>query len=135
MPICTKLGRTVTYNEELPYIKSRDKLNMLYLFITRKTLVPKLSKFVARCKKLPPITSHSPSNTWSHEITWNIKKATKSGRVITFCKGLLVIKLHDHLIMWSSWITWQIKKVLTPLQQCLKPPAIVVRWRRVRVLS
>ena len=62
MPIRTKLGRTVTYIEELPYIKSRDELNMLYLFITTKSLAPRLIKFVARCKKSPPITSHNPSN-------------------------------------------------------------------------
>ena len=80
-PAATKPGRVVTYNEELPSIKSHDPL------ITK------------------------PIKVWWQIIcyisTTAIATATNYNRVVTYIEELSSVGSQDLLITWSYKVTWQ----------------------------
>ena len=73
MPMATKPSRAVTYNEELPSIKSKDHLIMwsciCYISTTTMTMATKLGRVVLYNGELPSIKSQNLLITWSCKVT------------------------------------------------------------------
>ena len=80
--MATKLGKVVTYHEELPLIKlwilqscgvtrSGEILNTLY-FHLHQTNSHQISQGRDLLWGLPPINSYNPLNMWSGNVTWQI---------------------------------------------------------------
>ena len=90
----TKLGKVVTYHEELPLIKLHDSLVTLLCEVTWQI------KYFISCYINPII-------------------ATKHGKVVTYCERLPPINLNNPLNMCSCEVTWWIKNVTSPLSQWL----------------
>ena len=73
----------------------------------------KHGKVVTYREGLPPLKSHNPLNTWSREVTWEIRNifaatmhmATTLGRKEAFRQGLPLTKLHYPLIACLCEIT------------------------------
>ena len=104
MPIATKLGKTVTYLDELLSIKLHDPS------ITWSCEIAGQPKIII----CPMTTKHGDSIT-------TISMATKLGRMVTYLDYFLPIESNDHIISWFCEISSQTKNILSVLPQCLWP--------------
>ena len=119
MLMVTKLGRVVTYHEELPPINSHNSLitwsfeitwqTKTYISTTTMHMTNKLGRMVACHDRLSPIKSRDHLITWSCEITSQTKHitmliVTKLNRIVTFTR-LMATKLDRVLAAGKNLIT------------------------------
>ena len=73
MPMTIKLGRVVTYHEDLPPVKSENPLMTCMaceiMQQTKTIMATKLGRMKSYNEDLPLIKSHDSSITWSCEVT------------------------------------------------------------------
>ena len=127
MPMTTKPGTVVTYNEELYSIKSEDFLiawpcNVIWQI---KYVIPLLPQWHSGFLK-----SRGKSKTFISTTT--MSETTTISSVVNWREGLPIIKSHDHLIKSLCEITWQIKNIKSDLSQYLWSPNLSEWWLTAR---
>ena len=108
---------------------------------TRVPMVTKLVRLVTYLNISYLLSDIDLENTWSHEITWQIKNILSAlpqclsppiCRIVDYLETLLVIKSHVPLITQSCEVTWQTKIKISPLTQNLWPPNLTGWWLILR---
>ena len=78
-----KIGRVLTYNEELPnhkvlwsfihlILQSHVTNQTFYISNCTRSMATKQDKVVTYRDEIPPINSHNPFNRWSRVVMWQI---------------------------------------------------------------
>ena len=86
MPMTTKPGRLVTYNKELPSIKSKDSMIKWSCKVTRQ--IKQIGRVIMYNEELPSLKSRD------HFITWYYK-------VIKTASAHQVTQPSKHVITWD----------------------------------
>ena len=108
MPMITKFTGVVVYHEELPPIKSHDRL------ITWSSDIMWQTENISVAK---------------------VPIANKPSRMVTCLEGPLSIKLVDPLLTWSYEITAQIKTFISPLPPFTKLGKMVIYVERLSTMK
>ena len=90
MSMGSRLGKVVTYRQELPLIKPLDLLTHV-------------------------VSQDHVTNKNYYISTATVPMATKLGRVVIYHKGLLPVKSHYLLVTRPCEITWQTEAIISPL--------------------
>ena len=145
MPMATKPGRFMTFNEELPFINTEDSLTrcsckfMLYLYYHNdygyqtwqggsmywRDFLDKVTKSLNRVVLQGHVTNYICLILLPRDL-WPLNSARWWVTI-----GGFHLKYENPLNMWFFEITWQSGIILYPLPQCLKPPKLAAWWPRV----
>ena len=131
MPMATKPEVVCPFD----HVVCQDTKTIICISTTTVSMVTKVCRMVTYLEGLLAKKSHDPSNTWSFEITWQIKIISSLLQCLSFpnMAGLWIsLKTHDSLITCSCKITWQVRTILCPLPLCPWPPNLAEWWLTLR---
>ena len=112
----SKLGKMVTYDEDLP-LKNLSDFSITWLCEVTWHIRYFLSP-LATC-------------IYGHQ-TWPPNMATIHGKEVTLLEGLPPINLYNLSSMCSFEVTWQVKNTISPLSQCIGSQDLPGWWHTVR---
>ena len=127
MTMASKLGSVVTYNKDLPSIG----MSLITWFC--KTMWQ-----ITYYEGLPCIKSLNPQNTWSHEVTWQIKYIsllTQGLFPLNITRCLLnyyeelLYNLFKHVVFWDHLID---QICFISITKMSKPPKLAEYWSKVQ---